>query len=164
MEVPSALEEVAAVVRGFLAPHPVAKLVKELAFETKYDFFSDDEGDSTSGTYARGVRNSCWDCRRMMPQGVIGCIWDEQGEVAVEEAARGWTCARCQQTQLLNEGFMPWHFEWLRAEDGAMVTWRHFDGARVSQFVRTGEVPVVLRFFIEEAVGSGEDVPWEAPR
>jgi hypothetical protein len=153
MEVPSALEDVAGVVRGFLPPHPVAKLVKELAFETNYDFFSDDEGDSSSGTYARGVRNSCWDCRRMMPQGVIGCIWDEQGEVAVDEAARQHFCPQCVEADLEESGFTRHRLEFCHSLDTWVVLWRDSRGVTWPQCIELDDLHRAMEAFRAATLG-----------
>jgi hypothetical protein len=103
MEVPSALEEVAAVVRGFLPPHPVAKLVKELEFEEHGECNVPE--DITPSEHFVALRSPCWECHKVLNRGSVGGLWDRHGEHWDPHGEKELFCDSCMETRLMRWGY-----------------------------------------------------------
>jgi hypothetical protein len=103
MEVPSALEAVAAVVRGFLPPHPVAELVKELEFEEHGECNVPE--DITPSEHFVALRSPCWECHKVLNRGSVGGFWDRRGEHWDPHGERELFCDACMEGHWEREGY-----------------------------------------------------------
>jgi hypothetical protein len=141
MEVPSALEEVAAVVRGFLPPHPVAQLVKKLKFE--------DPGECnvpegiTSSKYLVTVRASCWDCHKVLNRGCVFGFWDCRGEPWDPHGENELLCDACMEAHWTSEGFA--RIGLIDRNTFFLVIWRNGSGRELLQPLDTDDVEGLRR-------------------
>jgi hypothetical protein len=169
MEVPSALEEVAGVVRGFLPPHPVAKLVKALKFEDPGECNVPD--DITPSEYLVTVRASCWDCHKVLNRGCVCGLWDRRGEHWDPHGEKELFCDACMEARWEREGYT--RIGLIDRNTFFLVIWRNGSDRELFQPVDADDVDALWR--LREAmlapgwrnlaapVIAGAD-PWEAHR
>jgi hypothetical protein len=152
MEVPSALEEVAAVVRGFLPPHPVAKLVKALKFEEHDGCRVPD--DITPSEYLVRVRASCWACHKVLNRGCVGGLWDRQGEPWDPDGVSQTVCDACMEAGWASEGYA--RIALIDRNTFFLVIWRDGSGRELVQPVDADDVDALWR--LREAMLRGPPI------
>jgi hypothetical protein len=141
MEVPSALEEVAAVVRGFLPPHPVAKLVKELEFEEHGECNVPE--DITPSEHFVALRSPCWECHKVLNRGSVGGFWDRRGEHWDPHGERELFCDACMEAHWEREGYT--RISLIDRNTFFLVIWRNKSGRELFQPVDADDVDALWR-------------------